>query len=62
MPRETSKRPTILSAWTYDKLGTQMPAWRFVLTEQGPAKVSEYLILRLDPNRPQGRQDGQMWS
>jgi mono/diheme cytochrome c family protein len=42
--RAIFNRPTIYAAVSFGKLGTEMPAWKFVLTEQQMANVAEYVF------------------
>lgn len=42
--RATYNRPALYAAVSFGKVGTEMPAWKFVLSEQEIANVAEYVF------------------
>jgi mono/diheme cytochrome c family protein len=42
--RAMFNRPALYAAVSFGKVGTEMPAWKFVLTEQQMANVAEYVF------------------
>lgn len=53
--RRTFNRPALFAAIAEGKLGTEMPAWKQVLTEQEIANVTEYVFRDIIRGQDQGR-------
>ena len=56
--RTTLNRPAIFSAVTHGRLGTEMPAWGKVLTEQEIANVAEFVFRAFIQNKAGGKTSG----
>jgi mono/diheme cytochrome c family protein len=42
--RDMFNRPALYAAVSYGKVGTEMPAWKYVLSEQEMANVAEFVF------------------